>query len=230
MAPRDCGFGSVDFALGREKTVFVGSRRSVLVVTVPALSTDVHFFATYMQPIRNLNAEVIMRRRMYFVLPNVAAAEQTTNDLLLARIEERHIHCLGKRGMPMGELHEAGVLQKTDLIHGAEVGIVCGAVGGVLLGALFAYMPLLGHTTLSPMAIPLIALGGAVFGAWASSLVASSTPNSRLRSFDVDFAAGRILMMVDVPANQVERIRDLVARRHPEAAQRGLEPAIPAFP
>ena len=171
-----------------------------------------------------------MRRRMYFVLPDVVAAEQTTNDLLLARIEERHIHCLGRRGMPMGELHEAGVWQKTDLVHGTEVGIVCGAVGGVLLGALFAFVPLLGHSALPPVAVPLIALGGAVFGAWASSLIASSTPNSRLRIFADDFAAGRILMMVDVQASQVDKIRDLVEKRHPEAAQRGLEPAVPAFP
>jgi hypothetical protein len=172
----------------------------------------------------------MMRRRMYFVLPDVAAAEQTTNDLLLARIEERHIHCLGRRGMPMGELPEAGVWQKTDLVHGTEVGIVCGALGGIVLGAVFAYLPLLGHAPLAPMSIPLIALGGAVFGAWAASLVASSTPNSRLRMFDADFAAGRILMMVDVPAPKIERIRELVLRRHPEAMQRGLEPAVPAFP
>ncbi len=171
-----------------------------------------------------------MRRRMYFVLPDVATAEQTTNDLLLARIEIGHIHCLGKRGTPMGELPEAGVWQKTDLVHGAEVGVVCGALGGVLLGGLFAFVPLLGHPVLAPASIPLMALGGAVFGAWSSSLIASSTPNSRLRMFAEDFAAGRILMMVDVPASQVDKIRDLVERRHPEAIQRGLEPAIPAFP
>ncbi len=171
-----------------------------------------------------------MRRRMYFVLPDVASAEQTTNDLLLARIEIGHIHCLGRRGTPMGNLPEAGIWQKTDLVHGAEVGIVCGALGGVVLGALFAYVPLLGHPALSPSSIPLMALGGAVFGAWSSSLIASSTPNSRLRMFAGDFAAGRILMMVDVPSRRIEEIRELVERRHPEAAQRGLEPAVPAFP
>src|SRR5258706_9366472 len=166
-----------------------------------------------------------MRRRMYFVLPDVATAEQTTNDLLLARIEERHIHCLGCRGTAMGDLHEAGVWQKTDLVHGTEVGVVCGALGGVVLGALFAYVPLLGHTALSPGWIPLMALGGAVFGAWSSSLIASSTPNSRLRMFDADFAAGRILMMGGVPARQVEKIRGLVESRTPEAPQRGVGPA-----
>ena len=44
-----------------------------------------------------------MRRRLYFVLPDVASAEQTLHDLLLARIEVSHIHCLARRDLPMGE-------------------------------------------------------------------------------------------------------------------------------
>lgn len=171
-----------------------------------------------------------MRRRMYFVLPDVAAAEQTTNDLLLARIEERHLHCLGRRGTPLGKLHEASVLQKTDLAHGAQVGLIVGGLCGALLGMAFVFVPIAGQAALPLAALPLTVLGGTVFGAWASSLVASSTPNSRLKMFSQDFEQGRILMMVDVPPSRVDEIRDLVAKRHPEATAHGIEPAIPAFP
>lgn len=171
-----------------------------------------------------------MRRRMYFILPDVPTAEQTTNDLLLARIEERHIHCLGRRGTPLGTLHEANVLQKTDLAHGTQVGLSIGGICGALLGTVFAFVPMAGQNTLPMAAIPLGLLGGAVFGAFASSLIASSTPNSRLKLFGKDFEAGRILMMVDVPGGRVDEIRELVARRHPEASSHGIEPAIPAFP
>ena len=171
-----------------------------------------------------------MRRRMYFVLPDVPTAELTTNDLLLARIEESHIRCLGRRGTPLGKLHEANVLQKTDLAHGTQLGLVIGGVCGALLGAVLAFVPLAGQGTLPLAAIPIGLLGGAIFGAWAASLIASSTPNSRLKIFSADFEAGRILMMVDVPHGRVDEIRDLVAKRHPEAASHGIEPAIPAFP
>ena len=127
-----------------------------------------------------------MRRRMYFVLPDVPTAGQTTNDLLLARIEERHIHCLGRRGTPLGGLHKASVLQKTDVAHGAELGLVIGGLGGALVGSAVVFIPLLGG---SPplVTILLTALGGAVFGAWVSSMIASSTPNSRLAMFGKDF-------------------------------------------
>ncbi len=171
-----------------------------------------------------------MRHRMYFVLPDVPTAEQTTNDLLLARIEERHIHCLGRRGTPMGKLHEASVLQKTDLAHGAQLGLFIGGVSGGLLATLMVFIPIAGQATLPMAAIPIGLIGGAVFGAWAASLIASSTPNSRLKMFGKDFEQGRILMMVDVPSGRLDEIHELVAKRHPEAASHGVEPAIPAFP
>jgi len=37
---------------------------------------------------------MLMRRRLYFVLPDVECARAMLNDLLLARIECRHIHFL----------------------------------------------------------------------------------------------------------------------------------------
>ena len=170
-----------------------------------------------------------MRRRLYFVLPDLASAKQTMNDLLLARIEERHIHCLARRGTPLGDLHEANVLQKTDIVHGAELGLIIGATGGAALGVIMVFSPPEGMT-LQLVTVLIASLIGALLGAWVSSLVASAVPNSKLLIFAKDIEEGNILMMVDVPARKVEQISQLVERRHPEAAPGGLEPTIPAFP
>ena len=62
-----------------------------------------------------------MRRRLYFIMPDLASARKMMDDLLLARIEERHIHVLARRGTAMDGLHEASHLQKSDLVHGAQV-------------------------------------------------------------------------------------------------------------
>jgi hypothetical protein len=170
-----------------------------------------------------------MRRRLYFVLPDVANAQQTMNDLLLARIEERHIHCLARRDTPLGDLHEANVLQKTDIVHGAELGLILGGIGGAALGIIIVFAPPAG-IPLQLVTVLIAALIGAVLGAWASSLVASAVPNSRLLMFAKDIEEGKILMMVDVPVRKVEQISALVEARHPEAESRGVEPTIPAFP
>jgi hypothetical protein len=170
-----------------------------------------------------------MRRRLYFLLPDVESAERTADDLLLARVEHRHMHVLARRGTDLGSLHEASVLQKTDAVHGAELGMVIGALAGFAVG-LYIYLTPPENVELERITLLLATLIGALFGAWASSLVALGVPNTRLQRFAADIEAGRVLMMVDVPNGRVDEIQGLVHRRHPEAADHGLEPTVPAFP
>lgn len=170
-----------------------------------------------------------MRRRLYFVLPDTASAKQTVNDLLLARIEDRHMHFLAKDGIPLDGLHEASILQKSDIVHGAESGIAVGGVAGIVAGIAVMIFPPTG-ASMQLVTVLITAVLGAIFGAWVSSMIASSVPNSRLREFEQEIEAGKILLMVDVPASRVVEIRELFGKRHPEASGRGQEPTIPAFP
>jgi hypothetical protein len=66
---------------------------------------------------------MLMRRRLYFVLPDIESARAMLNDMLLARIECRHIHFLSRRDTLPDDLPQANVLQKTDIVHGAQVGV-----------------------------------------------------------------------------------------------------------
>ena len=172
---------------------------------------------------------MLMRRRLYFVLPDIETARTMLNEMLLARIEVRHIHFLSKRDTVPADLPEATVLQKTDIVHGAQVGIAIGGIVGAAAGAIAVFFPPEG-VTLKLVTVLFVALAGALFGAWASSMVASAVPNSRLKTFERDMAEGKVLMMVDVPMRRVHEIYELVSRRHPEALARGFEPTIPAFP
>ena len=131
--------------------------------------------------------------------------------------------------MSLGGLQEATFLQKSDFVHGAETGLAVGGGIGIVAGLVAIFFPPAG-VDLQLVTILLTALVGAAFGAWASSMVASSIPNSRLRAFESAISAGHILMMVDVPSSRVHEIRDLVAAHHPEAMGSGIEPTIPAFP
>ena len=82
-----------------------------------------------------------MKRRLYFLLPDVASATRSANDLLLARVEDRNMHFLAKRGTDLGELHEASYLIKTDLMRGAGIGLAFGVIGGAILGYLIVNYP-----------------------------------------------------------------------------------------
>ena len=170
-----------------------------------------------------------MRLRMYVTLPDVSSAKQLANDLLLARIEDRHMHFLARRGTDLGELHQASYLHKTDTVHGAFVGFVIGGVMGVLVGFLLVTYPPQG-IALELGAVLIAAIVGAGLGTWVASMVGLQVPNSRLKGFDQDLQDGKILLMLDVPASRYEEVRDIIAKTHPEAADRGNEPTVPAFP
>jgi len=170
-----------------------------------------------------------MSRRLYFLVPDLDSARRTADDLLLARVEDRRMHFLARRGTALPGLHEATPLQKSDLVHGAELGLMIGGAVGLAAGAALIFatprgMPMSDFVALLGM------LACAVFGSWVAGMVGASIPNSRLRGFAADIDAGRILLMIDVKPSRVEEIRSLVQRRHPEASDRGIEPAIPAFP
>ena len=170
-----------------------------------------------------------MKRRLYFLLPDVESATRTANDLLLARVEDRRMHFLAKRGTDLGELHEASYLIKTDLMRGAGLGLFFGALGGVILGYMIVNHPPEGtHPGLAAAVIA--ALIGVLLGVWMGSMAATAVPNSRLRQFNDELERGKVLMIVDVPYEKVDRIRGIVASRHPEVVASSQETRYPAFP
>ena len=171
-----------------------------------------------------------MRHRLYYLLPDIAAARATMNDLLLARIEARRIHFMtGGQALPP-DLPGANLLQRTDVVRGAEMGMAAGAALGLLAGVGLLYYFNIDSPGVKAAMVVAAALAGMLFGAWASSMQGASLPNSRLAAFDDDLQKGSILMLVDVPSGRLDEIEGLLAERHPEMRFRGEESHIPTFP
>jgi len=75
-----------------------------------------------------------------------------------------------------------------------------------------------------------MSLIGAIVGIWVSGMIASNVPNTRLKKFSRDIEQGKILLMVDVPKDQIKEITALIREQYPDADVRGRDPTIPAFP
>lgn len=168
-------------------------------------------------------------RRIYFLLPTIEVARKVVDDLLLARIDEHHIHVIAKEGTPMEDLPEASLAQKSDVVPALERGIAVGGATGLLAGVVAVTFPPAG-LVLGGGAVLAIALAGTGFGAIMSTMIGVSVPNTRLKQFEDAVNKGEILMLVDVPKTQVDEIEAMVKQHHPEADIEGTEPTIPAFP
>lgn len=170
-----------------------------------------------------------MRKRIYFLLPDIKQAESAFEKLLLARIEERHIHFLAKDHTNLGDLPEATVLQRSDAVHAAGLGFLVGGITGAAAGSVELAFPPDGM----PMglgAILAMSVLGATMGIWTSGMIGSSAPNTHLRRFAEEIERGKLLLIVDVPRRRIEEVSRQIQEQHPDAAMCGLHPTIPAFP
>lgn len=164
-----------------------------------------------------------MNRRLYFMLPDVKSAHRMMDELLLARVEARHIHFLAKPGISLGDLPVATVSQRTDTIYGGEMGLALGAAMGLIGGTLAVQFPPW-HYPVPMFAIAITTVVGALSGAWWTSLVATGIPNSNLKQFEAQFEQGQVLMIVSAPFHKIQEIHERIAKAHPEAVYSGTWP------
>lgn len=170
-----------------------------------------------------------MSRRLYFVLPDVEISRKVEQELLLARIEEKRMHFLGKRGTDMQDLPEATAAQKTDLFRGIYIGFFAGVITGLLAGLYIYFNPDAVGMQIPPYVIFICAVVGAIVGAWISGpLIGASTPNARLQSYHQSMQDGHILLILDVPSKRAEEVRKIVKNFCPEADGPGAEQPMPA--
>ncbi len=170
-----------------------------------------------------------MRRRVYWLLPDLASARATMDDLLLAGVDVHQMHFMARDDCDMSGLHAASLLQTTDLVRSAEAGLVIGAALGGMLGVVLA--------TLHPAAdgapqwslVPMLVTVGALVDAWTASMIGISVPNKELERFAAPIAQGRILLMLDVPVWRVREIEARLQELHPEARRQQGEEGVPAF-
>jgi hypothetical protein len=171
-----------------------------------------------------------MKRRIYWLMPDLASARRVMHDLVQARVDAAHIHFAGPEGADMRGLHAANVWQTSDLLHAAESGLVIGSVMGVVVGLAAALLfPIVGEGPQWEVAAVLAVLGG-LFGAWSSSMIGISIPSPRLARFQSAIASGQVLLMVDLPRARVADIEALLESAHPEARFAGEERQVPVFP
>ncbi len=159
-----------------------------------------------------------MNRRLYFLLPDVASAHEMMNDLLLARVNDQRIHFIARPGMSLGDLPEANVRERTELIEGWEIGMGMGTILGLIAGLVALAMPTWWFTEpVSTIIVPICMAIGFVSGGLWTALVATAVPNHHLKPYERHIAHGQVLMIVLVPFHRIKEIRRLVAKKHPEA-------------
>ena len=168
-------------------------------------------------------------RRIYFLAPDIAVTKRVVDDLILAKIDEKHIHVIAKRNTPLEDLPEATLLQKSDFIPAVEQGLAIGGSTGMLAGLVAIMLPPASTVIAGGILLATTVVGAGV-GAWVSGMVGMSIGNRRTKEFEDAIEAGKFLILVDVPAKRLEEIEVRIKQHIPQAEIEGTEPRIPVFP
>jgi hypothetical protein len=163
-------------------------------------------------------------RRIYFLSPDLATTHKIVDELRSEGINDSDIHILAKRDTPLEDLPEAGISIKTDFLPAVERGIALGGTTGLLAGLIglrlagfaIAGGPLLG-----------IIMAGATIGSMMNGLMGMNSGNTRLKKFEDAIEQGELLVLVDVPKERIEEVKQMVKKHHPDVDFEGVEPFLP---
>ncbi len=158
-------------------------------------------------------------KRLYFLSPSLDSTTSIVAELHELGIQDRQIHVVGNNhtGLVLNHIHEASLLQTSDVIPALEKGAATGVTTGLLAGLIAVSFPPAG-LVLGGGAVLGLSLFGAGFGAWASAMIGVSIPNKTVEQYEQAIEAGQFLIMVDIPKEDEFRTFDLIRRHHPEIA------------
>ena len=129
-------------------------------------------------------------RRIYFLAPDIAVTKRVVDDLILAKIDEKHIHVIAKRNTPLEDLPEATLLQKSDFIPAVEQGLAIGGSTGMLAGLVAIMLPPASTVIAGGILLATTVVGAGV-GAWVSGMVGMSIGNRRTKEFEDAIETGK---------------------------------------
>lgn len=166
-------------------------------------------------------------KRLFYLTDNIDSTEGISNDIHAAGIGDWNFHVLSRdeAGLYTHHVHSANWFQKYDLlrsgIRGGLIGIGIGILAVIILqvtGLLGFRLPLLGMLT----TIVIFAM----FSTWVGGLVGIQTENYKVARFHDALDQGKYLIMVDIDVGQEQNIKELMARRHPEAKPVGTDTSL----
>jgi hypothetical protein len=162
---------------------------------------------------------------LYFLVPDQQTAHKVVDELRSIGLGDDEIGLVAREGVELEALPEADIGETSDVKPSVRRGIVTGGATGLMAGLVVNVIP--GGLALGGLALAAATVAGGAFGAWVSSLVGISIPNSEVETYRGAIDQGQILMIVHAPRADQDSIRESVLMHHPDVVFGGPEPLRP---
>lgn len=161
-------------------------------------------------------------KRLFYLAPSIDSVEAISNDLHEHGVKDWRIHIVSQdeAGLHTHRLHGAGMTDKTDFVRYAERGAMAGAVFDLCFLVPLAYSGLVALPIMAWVGIGLFAV---LIGGWIGGIGGISARNYKVRRFDPAIEQGEHLVMVDAPKKNIETMKQLMEKNHPEARLQAVD-------
>lgn len=161
------------------------------------------------------------------LLPGINDARELVDVFRRNGYSDRDLHLVAREDVPMEDLPEASMTQQSDLLPALKCGTAVGGTVGLLAGLGAVVVPGPG-VAIGGGAVAGIAAAGAAVGGWSAVLVGAGMDRKQIADCEQALQEGRVLMLVDVDADQVETVRETVTSHYPDVVVEDIERIVPA--
>lgn len=154
----------------------------------------------------------------YYLSPTLKSTQQISGDLREVGVNDWFMHVISKdeAGLSKEQLHSSNYLETLDVLRNGGIGGLIGFIIGVLAaGALMYFKPFGPQMPDFVYLIVIVLL--TLFGIWEGGLAGVASENKKLAKFHDDLEDGKYLILIYTSKKQDEVVKNMMARKHPEA-------------
>lgn len=135
-------------------------------------------------------------KRYIYAFDTTEAARKAVADFRTRGIKEEAISLIARSDIEMEKIPPKFLDASTDFGHALARGTALGGATGLVAGMIALAIPPLGITMAGPALLAFLG-GGALVGAWSSSMFGAGLADEVRRKFDDEIEAGRTLLVID---------------------------------
>ncbi len=158
-----------------------------------------------------------MYRRLFFLFPNKEDAQKAVQNLMSIKISLRQMHVLSKPGANLEGLPAPSPNQRRDM-HTKIEDTLWNLNLGIFFTALIIFVASFINANFILCAIAFLVMAATY---WTGYYYLTK-PTIHLSGFHAAFEHNEILLMVDIPKNQISTVERVVHNKCPSASEEGI--------
>ncbi len=158
-----------------------------------------------------------MYRRLFFLFPNTKDTKEAVHNLIKEDVNIKQIHALAKPGVNLDGLPAPAPNQRRDMHTKIE-----NTLWNLNLGTFFTALIILILSFISANYYLCAASLVVMTATYWTGYYYLTKPTIHLSGFHAAFEHNEILLMIDVPKNQVGKIEQILHNKSPSALEEGI--------